>query len=583
MRDLNQTPISLAPALKQKLFNQFCEQLEDAITILDSELKYLYVNPSYEQMVGYEESFLLGRPLGIYDIDFLSNEQQQLLKDIGRELCFNGSYKGDFSVVMRFGHTVNCRTTFKKITVDGSTYYVGITRDMSEDVSKKKYLTHLINHDELTNLPSRKVFLAQFSELLMDTYDELVVVRLNIDRYRSLASQLGSEDTDALVKDFVQRVNDLELDNLRAFSRFGGDDFALLFECSNANIVRNQLDRLMQEFERPYFIQHAHEANENNDKSTAAKPIYYRISLGVSYFPTDGAQFATLLTKAEKALNYVKHNGGDDICWFNDAVNTASTNHMQLESELREAIQKGQLIPYYQPKVAIDTGDITGFEALVRWQHPTRGLLDSADFIDAIISLKLSFELFSQMAVQIAQQLSLWQTLEFSQHICINADASEFSHPEFSTVVKHLFDHYTIHPHQLHIEVTESSLIQRHATVDTQLNSLKALGICLALDDFGTGYASLSYLQQYPFDFIKIDKSFITNIAFDTKQQAIVKAILDLSDALDIQVIAEGIETKAQRDLLADMGCKYGQGYWFSKPVSAEAATKMLARNTKAQ
>ena len=182
------------------------------------------------------------------------------------------------------------------------------------------------------------------------------------------------------------------------------------------------------------------------------------------------------------------------------------------------------------------------------------------------------------MAVQIAEQLTIWQGLGFDQHICINADAAEFSHPDFFDMVSNLLVEHDIAAPQLHIEVTESSLIQRHANVKKQLNLLKELGICLALDDFGTGYASLSYLQEYPFDFIKIDKSFISKITNDRTQRAIVKAILDLAEALDMQVIAEGIETEQQRDLLLDMGCQYGQGYWFGKPMTAEQATVLLTQ-----
>ena len=182
------------------------------------------------------------------------------------------------------------------------------------------------------------------------------------------------------------------------------------------------------------------------------------------------------------------------------------------------------------------------------------------------------------MATQIAKQLSNWQQQGFCQHLCINADAAEFVHPEFFGMVSGLLVKHNISACQLHIEVTESSLIQRHDNVKKQLNALKALGVHLALDDFGTGYASLSYLQEYPFDFIKIDKSFISKINTDRTQYAIVKAILDLAKALNMQVVAEGIETEQQRDLLLAMGCKHGQGYWFGKPVSAAAATEMLIK-----
>ncbi|SNT69750.1 putative bifunctional diguanylate cyclase/phosphodiesterase [Psychrobacter sp. LV10R520-6] len=551
-------------SIKQQLLTQLCERFEDAIFILDTNLRYLSVNATYEIMIGYNEEFLIGRPLGIYSAEFLSEEERTILKDITERLDNEGFYENDFSMATRYGQTLECHMTYRRLCVEQTVYHVGMVRDMSSVVKDRKQVAHLLNYDQLTGLPNRKVFLSQTSELLLESYQEVVIVRLNIDRYRNLASTLGTDSINILVKDFVKQVSKLEMSNLRCFSHFGGDDFALLFECSDANMVRNQLDSLMQMCERPYALV--------NDV------IYLHISVGVSYFPDHGNQFSELLIKAEKALHYVKQNGGDDVCWYNETINEATTDSLQLEAELRVAINDCQFVPYYQPKVALDTGAITGFEALVRWQHPTRGLLRPIDFIDAIIKYKLSFELFYQMAVQIAQQLSIWQALEFTQHICINADAAEFSHSKFFSFINNLFTQHDIHAHQLHIEVTESSLMLRHANVKQQLTLLKELGVCLALDDFGTGYASLSYLQEYPFDFIKIDKSFISKIVTDRTQNAIVKTILDLANALDMQVVAEGIETEQQRDLLVQMGCTYGQGYWFSRPVTADEATEMLTQ-----
>ena len=552
---------------KQQLLTQLYDQSEDAIFILDADFRYLSVNAIHEIMIGYSESFLLGRPLGIYAAEFLSKEEQSILHDLTKALDSKGFHEIDFSMANRYGQVLNCHITYRRIYVGQTTYYVGVVRDMSSVVEDRKQVAHLLNYDQLTGLPNRKVFLSQTSELLLESYQEVVIVRLNIDRYRNLASLLGPDGINTLIENFVLRVKTLKLDNLRCFSHFGGDDFALLFECNDANTVRNELDRLMQMCEYPFSI---------NDEPAEYGTIYCHISVGVSYFPENDHEMAGLLTKAEKALHYVKQQGGDDICWYNKAISEATANSLQLEAELRAASNEVQFIPYYQPKFALDTGAITGFEALVRWQHPTRGLLKPVHFMNAIITHKLSFELFSQMAVQIAQQLSIWQQLGFDQHICINADAAEFSHPDFYEMVSNLFVQYDISAQQLHIEVTESSLIQHHANVKKQLDLLKELGIFLALDDFGTGYASLSYLQEYPFDFIKIDKSFISKVETNRTQYAIVKAILDLAVALDMQVVAEGIETEQQRDLLLDMGCQYGQGYWFGKPVTADVATELL-------
>lgn len=565
-------PISVS--LKQQLLSQLCERLDDAIFILDSEFRYLSVNATYEIMIGYNKSFLIGRSIGIYAAEFLSIEEQSILEDIVNCLDSTGFYEKSFSMATRYGQMLECYMTYRKICVEQSTYYVGMVRDMSSIIKDRKQVAHLLNYDQLTGLPNRKVFLSQASELLSDNHQKVVVVRFNIDRYRSVASMIGPNSINTLMKSFVMQINRLKLDNLLCFSHFGGDDFGLLFGQSKAHMVRHQLERLMQMCEQPFLVK---------DDLLQDTTIHLNISVGVSCFPEHGNQSIDLLIKAETALQYVKQYGGNDVCWYNDIIQQTTADSLKLEAELRVAASDGQFLPYYQPKVCLSTGAITGFEALVRWQHPSRGLLEPIDFIDAILTHKLSFDLFYQMAVQIAQQLSIWQALGFSQHICINADVAEFSYPKFFDVVSSLLTQHDIQAHSLHIEMTETSLIKRHDNVKKQLGLLKELGVRLALDDFGTGYASLSYLQEYPFDFIKIDKSFISKIVTDRTQRAIVKAILDLADALDMEVVAEGIETEQQRDLLLQMGCAYGQGYWFGRPVTADMATEMLLQQQLSQ
>ncbi|MGM8884395.1 EAL domain-containing protein [Psychrobacter sp. 1U2] len=267
----------------------------------------------------------------------------------------------------------------------------------------------------------------------------------------------------------------------------------------------------------------------------------------------------------------------EDEMEYSSINNKLSVSLPDQKQLLAKAIADNQFVAYYQPKFNLETKSIVGFEALVRWQHPTRGLLKPKDFIADIISYGLSFALFSRLSEQVAQMLVKWQSMEFAQHICINADAAEFSHPDFNKVISQLLTRYHIDSHRLHIEMTESSLLPSNNNIKQRLIELKALKVCLALDDFGTGYASLSYLQQYPFDFIKIDKSFVSELGSNQTQQAIVQAILDLALALDMQAVAEGIETEQHYERLREMGCLYGQGYWLGHPVNAEAATSMLS------
>ncbi|WP_201536503.1 putative bifunctional diguanylate cyclase/phosphodiesterase [Psychrobacter ciconiae] len=552
----------ISTSTKQALLTQLCENFDDAILILDAQLRYVFVNPAYEILMGYDQDFLLGRPLSIYNQEFLSVHEQEALNTIIQSLSSQDVYQSNITLATRYEQKINCQLTFFKAVITETNYYVGVIRDKSVMIEQEAKLNQLSNYNQLTGLPNRKVFLTKACELLNKSSQEVVIIRLNIDRYRMLLSTLGADTTNFLIQQFAERIQASALTSLYCFAHFGGDDFGLLFEFADANLARNALNRIMQICECP-FVAYSH-------------VVHIHVSVGVSYFPDHGKDVQELMIKAERALWYVKQQGGDDVCWYRSDLNLATSDALKLETELRAALTLGQFVPYYQPKMELATGKIIGFEALVRWQHPKQGMLTPAFFIDAIAKYKLSFELFCQMASQIIKQLHDWQQLGLSQHICINADAAEFSQSEFFDVVKKLLDDYQILGHQLHIEITESSLMLKNTGVKSQLKSLKDLGVCLALDDFGTGYASLSYLQEFPFDFIKIDQSFISKITVDPAQMAIVKAILDLAKALDMKAVAEGIETKEQRDALVKIGCSYGQGFLFSRAVTAEIATQML-------
>ena len=585
----------LSNDIKQQLLAQLCEQFDDGIFILDANLYYISINPAYELMMGYDLEFLLGRTIGVHEAEFLSDSERALLDNVVHLLTSTGFYEQEFSLTTHYGRMMECQISCRRIDADGDIYYVGTIRDTSALVKDQKKFTHLLNFDQVSGLPNRKLFLTQVSELSLDSSDEIVIVRFDIDNFRTLTNTLGISWINLLITQFVKRVTAQELEYLKCFSHFGSNNFAMVFQCSDGQMVQHQLDRLTQICEQPFVLNNVSD-NASTNSDTVTKPydsiaaynvidtantlegsyVYLHLSIGVSRYPKDDNDLPSLLAKAEKALHYVKEYDGVNMSWYNDELNKLSVDDLLLEAELRKAIADQQFIPYYQPKVVLATGQITGFEALVRWQHPTRGLLKPAKFIEAIVKHKLSFELFCQLAKQIAEHLSEWKMLGFEQYVSINADAAEFNHPDFFGFISHLLSDYAVDPTQWHIEVTESSLMLRHSKVKQQLTALKDLGVCLALDDFGTGYSSLSYLQEYPFDFIKIDKSFMYNIVDNKTQQAIVKAILDLAIALDMSAIAEGIETPQQRDMIAQMGCRYAQGYWFSRAVDAKAATQLL-------
>lgn len=552
----------LSDEIKSTLFSQLCQLSEEGIFILDADFRYKEVNKSYVELIGFERNFLIGRLFGIYQVNYVAKTTLKLIKKALLRLQPNQMYQKDLFLMTSYGLEVPLNMSIWHTVVNGESYYVGLLRDITHIYSDQNTIKHLQNYDQVTNLPNRAFFIRKLSNLLLDSNYEVAVVRISIDRYRLMVSTLGQEVVNQLMVEFVSRIQNLDLDDLICFANFSGEDFAMIFELSDANMVRNHLDQVMQLCEIPFSV---------NDSI-----VYIHISVGISYYPKNAQLIEVLLSQAEKALEHVKRQGGDDIYWFNDKLNNHNVLDLQFENELREAFDQSQFVAYYQPQVKLDTGEIVGFEALVRWHHPTRGVLTPYQFIPAIITHKLSIELFFQMAEQVILLLANWQVLGLKAHLSLNADAAEFNHRNFVTCLKDLITEHQIDPNNVHIEITESSLMLRHKAVKSHLNALKALGVCLSLDDFGTGYASLSYLQEFPFDFIKVDKSFVNNITLQPTQRHIVTAIITLADALDMGIVAEGIEEEAQRKLLSSIGCKYGQGYLFGKPMSADEATALL-------
>lgn len=545
-----------------RLSTKFCQLSEEGIFALDANFAYIQANESFIEMMGFERSELLGKLLGSYQADFVPITTLKLVKKSIRRLPPNHVYRKEVLVMTRYGLKIPLSFSFWHIIVDKESYYVGLVRDMSLEQRDQKKIQHLQNYSQVTNLPNRQFFLRHLSDLLLGSEHKIAVLRLCVDSYRLLVSGLGQDTVDNVMRHFVKRITDLNFHGLQCFAHFGGEDYAMLFDVQDANMLRKQLDKLMQLCEMPFSVN--------------GHTLYLHMSVGVSNFPGNEQPMNVLISNAENALEYVKNQGGDEVFWFDPKLNYNHLLEIQLESDLRNAFEESQFIAYYQPKVNLKDGSIVGFEALVRWLHPTRGLLTPNAFIAAIITHKLSFELFFQMAEQVMILLAHWQKLGLQAHLGLNADAADFSKQNFCAGIDDLLHAYNIAPEKLHIEITESSLMLRQKSIIDQLDAIKALGVSLALDDFGTGYASLSYLQEFPFDFIKVDKSFVDNITTQPTQQHIVRAIKTLGNALNMQIVAEGIETREQQQVLTSIGCEYGQGYLFGKPMTAVQATELL-------
>ncbi len=556
--------MTLPYIIKQKLFAQLLENSNHGIFILDDQFRYVFVNQEFSSVFGISPESAIDKPISLFRERSLSMEAKLLIDDVLNELLLNGFYQKQVGLSIRKGYSIKAHVKIYSIHAGGNVYYAGLL-DQSEVFSTRTLAKQSTNYDAITRLPLKEYFMVQLGDLLLDTINEVVIVRLSFDRFRNLKTHYSANSINEVVKEFVHRIYNLNLSNLILFSRFAEESFTMVFETKNTEKTRNDLAKILQLAERPYLI----------GKNT----MYLHYSIGVSQFPSDGNQPDVLIDNAEKALHYVKEKGGDDFCWFEEKLNQVSEEKLRLETEIREGLQTGQFFPVYQPKVHLDSKKVIGFEALVRWNHPKLGFKTPAYFLDSLLEYKLSFELFSVMAEEVLKGLYKWQQRGWTQELCINADTYDFLHPQFFDLMKSLLKKYPVKKGSLHLEVTENSLMQQYdVDVLSQFQKLKELGVQIALDDFGTGYASISYLRHYPFDYIKIDKSFIDDIEEVDTQLLMVRTIIDLANALDLYTVAEGIETLSQVQIVHDMGCVIGQGYYFGKPMTYAEASAMISK-----
>ncbi len=430
-------------------------------------------------------------------------------------------------------------------------------------------LLHQALHDALTNLPNRVLFLNRVQHAFNKRQrfpDKIVAVMyLDLDRFKLVNDTLGHQVGDKflivvsqLLKGCLRKVDTL--------ARLGGDEFAILLdEVFSLNDVIEVAQRIGQAFVQPFRLQ-------NHQLSTSASIGIALADANVEIQDTD-----ELIRRADIAMYQAKQDGRGVWRVFSEAMDSASSQHFQLELELKAALANEQFVLYYQPIIDLSTDHTLGFEALVRWQHPERGLIGPNEFIAQAEELGLHLQLDDYVAQHAIAQLSLWQQA-FAQpfYISVNISGRSFSDPDFASRLLHQLAQARVPACYLAIEITEMALIDNIAQAKFSINCLRDAGVKVLLDDFGTGYSSLSYLHEFKLDVLKIDRAFIAGIRPRIQENPVVNTIVTLAKTLGLKVIAEGIETSLQRKLLSDLGCEAGQGYWFSKPVPAKEASGWL-------
>ena len=552
-----------------KLAASVLEQAAEGIFILDKHLRYVNVNPFYEKITGFNQEHCLG--LHLFDISSKSKIQQQknhllILEQLER----TGEYDGELTEKFDSGKELTLWLHINAIhdEYDRVINYIGIVSDLTERKLQEQRLSYLENYDTLTDLPNRFYYNYQLHQYLVshqDSIQQLAVIRLNIDRFRPLNEFLSNNGGDELLRQVAQR---LRLTNTEALflAHLNGDDFAIVYEISHIRpSIQQHCQRIQDAFSEPFDI--------------FGQDHFITISMGISFYPEHGRQLDYLNNCAEQALTEAKRLGGHTVKYYSSDNTALLEQGIYLERDLRRAIRNDELIVYYQPKINFKDQHVYGFEALVRWNHPTKGIIPPALFIPMAEKTSLISDIGRIVIHKTAKQISYWNSIGF-KNICVsvNVVAQQLQRGQLLSDLDDAIQTYQISGESLELEITESSLIENSKTVKLLLDQIKQRKINIALDDFGTGYSSLAYLADFPIDILKIDRAFIANIG-DGKQDAIISAMVAMGKAMGLTVVAEGIETEQQLCYLEKLQCDIAQGYLFSKPLSENNATEYLQQH----
>lgn len=491
------------------------------------------------------------------------------------------SYDVEYRIVRKNGDVINIHDRTDVAQSYGQWMLTGTLHDITNRKRSEQKISYYAYYDTLTELPNRRLFLEQLESSIAAAKrrnGKLSLMFIDLDRFKQVNDTYGHHIGDELLRQAATRIkNCVRLSDVVAagkkeadttVARLAGDEFTvLLCEVTAVADVAIIAQRIIEAFSQPFQLEE--------------HQTYISVSIGITGYPSDANDVKLLLQHADAAMYHAKEQGRNNYQFFSESMNNALASRLEVEADLREALVEGnQFQLYYQPQIDAATTEICGFEALLRWQHPTKGLLAAASFIDVAESSSLILELGQWVLVEACRQAAIWHTSQKKNfRISVNVSAMQFSHAYLPQQVELALKESGLKPDLLELEITETSIIKDIAETIPLLTELKKMGVKLAIDDFGTGYSSLNYLKQFPIDTLKIDKTFVDEIEGSEKDAAIAQTIVQLARNLGLVTIAEGVENIQQQKLLIDMGCNELQGYFYSKPKDPESIEQAFFRN----
>jgi PAS domain S-box-containing protein/diguanylate cyclase (GGDEF)-like protein len=553
----------------EERFRAIVEQSKDGIIMEDQNGNVILYNDSAQRIFGYSRDEINEK--GLFTLVLPKAEKRrEVIAMVEKALKGNIPYV-DLQFTKKDSNKAWVSFSVTPLTIGNSSYNLAIVTDITARKEAEELINYMAYYDVATGLPNKTLLIDRLSLMVVNMKSEdkpTAVLYAGIDNFKAIIDILGHDLTEDLLREVSERIKHL-LGIEKTLAYLGNGEFVILMPCINHTEEPARLAALINETLKPTIEAEGHE-------------IHVSASFGISLCPDDGINAQELLKNADIALSRAKEKGSGSFEFFETSMNLRSTKRLSVEGKLHRALENNEFILYYQPQIDLKSNEITGLEALIRWQSPELGFVSPMEFIGIAEDAGLIVPIGEWVLRTACMQNKEWQKKGFpALKIGVNLSPRQFKQKTLANDIKEILKEAKLDPSYLELEITESLMMEETDTVKATLDDIRNMNIKLALDDFGTGYSSLAYLQRFPINRLKIDKIFIDTIGSNEKDKAIARSIISVAHVLGMSVVAEGVETEDQLEILRELECDEIQGYLFSKPLPATGIESLLINNMR--